>query len=109
MIISAADGTAALKRLLRSRPSRFLGRISFPLYLVHIPVLCSAGCGMVLAVVPSAGVGAAGSAALLTTVAVSIAASVPLTLLNDIWTACVDRWAQRFAEDAAVPAPASDH
>ncbi len=109
MIISGADGTAALKRLLRSRPSRFLGRISFPLYLVHIPILCSAGCGMVLAVAPSAGVEAAGSAALLTTVVVSLAASVPLALLNDIWTARVDRWARRLAEEAAVPAPASDH
>ena len=79
MIISAADGTAVLKRLLQSRPSRFLGRISFPLYLIHIPVLCSAGCSMVLATAPFAGVKAAGSAALLT---------VPIHRGEDIGSRC---------------------
>ena len=109
MIILAADGTTELKRLLRSHPSCFLGRISFLLYLVHIPILCSAGCGMVRAIALSAGVEVAGSAALLTTIAVSLAASVPLALLNDIWTARVDRWARRFAGEAAAVVPALGH
>lgn len=34
----------ALRSLLHSRPAQFLGRVSFPLYLIHLPILLSLGC-----------------------------------------------------------------
>lgn len=41
----------ALAFLLRSRPVQFLGRISYPLYLIHLPVLLSVGCGVFVAAI----------------------------------------------------------
>ena len=41
----------ALAFLLRSRPAQFLGRISYPLYLIHLPVLLSVGCGVFVAAI----------------------------------------------------------
>jgi peptidoglycan/LPS O-acetylase OafA/YrhL len=39
----------ALAIMLRSRLAQFLGRISYPLYLIHLPVLLSVGCGVFVA------------------------------------------------------------
>ena len=36
-------------RVLNVRPLLFLGRLSFPIYLFHFPLLCSLGCGLFLA------------------------------------------------------------
>ena len=36
-------------RVLNARPLLFLGRLSFPIYLFHFPLLCSFGCGLFLA------------------------------------------------------------
>ena len=41
----------ALASLLHSRPVQFLGRISYPLYLIHLPVLLSVGCGTFIAII----------------------------------------------------------
>ena len=49
MTLIAADNWRPLRNLLDRRTSQFLGRISFPLYLVHVPVLLSLGCGTFLA------------------------------------------------------------
>ncbi len=97
LIIVAADATPQLNAVLRSRPSAFLGWISFPLYLIHIPILCSIGCSAFLAILPAAGPRAASVGALLATVAASVVASVPLAIANDAWTAAVDRLARRFS------------
>ena len=32
--------------MLESRAMAFLGKISFPLYLFHLSIICSAGCGL---------------------------------------------------------------
>ncbi|NDZ14506.1 acyltransferase [Variovorax sp. WS11] len=36
----------AFKRLLLGRVSQFLGRVSYSLYLVHLPIIFSVGCGL---------------------------------------------------------------
>lgn len=41
VIIMAILGSDTLKRLFNHPVSQFLGKISFPLYLVHVPIYCS--------------------------------------------------------------------
>ncbi len=48
LTLIAADNWPALRSLLCRRIPQFLGRISFPLYLLHVPILLSVGCGLFL-------------------------------------------------------------
>lgn len=45
-LVVYAVRAGALSGLLLSRPVQFLGRISYPLYLVHAPIILSLGCGV---------------------------------------------------------------
>lgn len=78
--------------LLRSRPVQFLGRISYPLYLIHLTVLLSVGCWVFAAAI-HAGQSRCVSAslALLTFLAVTL----PLSWLFERY---VDASAVRFAK-----------
>lgn len=49
MLVLAVACSPWLRERLSGQGMRYLGRISFPLYLVHIPVLMSVGCGTLLA------------------------------------------------------------
>jgi peptidoglycan/LPS O-acetylase OafA/YrhL len=49
LTLIVADNWRPLRAMLNRRTPQFLGRISFPLYLVHVPVLLSLGCGSFLA------------------------------------------------------------
>jgi peptidoglycan/LPS O-acetylase OafA/YrhL len=42
-------GNHGAGRMLNVRPLLLLGRLSFPIYLLHFPLLCSLGCGLFLA------------------------------------------------------------
>jgi len=48
MVVGVTAATPRLQQLLSGRLLCFLGRISFALYLVHMPILCSLGCGIYL-------------------------------------------------------------
>ncbi len=48
LVLIAANSFLPFRRMLSSRPFRFLGRISFPLYLIHIPLLMSVVCSCAL-------------------------------------------------------------
>ena len=48
LLLVAIDGNPHLRRIFSGSVFQFLGRISFPLYLVHVPVLLSFGCGFYL-------------------------------------------------------------
>ena len=48
-----------LQRLLLTRVSQWLGRVSFMLYLVHVPILCSLGAGLLVLLAPRLGYDAA--------------------------------------------------
>lgn len=96
--IVAVEAWAGVRRMLENRLFLVIGEISFPLYLVHVPVLCSAGCWAFLAALPhdpqmAPWVGAA------VTVIASFIAAVPLMLLNRAWLAALNRFIGR-----AIPA-----
>lgn len=70
----------------------WLGRLSFPIYLVHVPVLCSAGCAGYLAVqgvLPAPG---PATIAILVTATLTLAVSMPLAQFDAWWTGRLSGW-----------------
>jgi peptidoglycan/LPS O-acetylase OafA/YrhL len=103
LLLIAAETSQGLRSFL-SRPwGTFLGRVSFPLYLVHVPVLCSAGCAAFLALVNRFGAPLPQVAAVAVTVAVSFALAYPLTRASEWWVLQLNRVVARIAPRAAAP------
>lgn len=48
LLLMAVDANPALRAWFSRRLLQYLGQISFPLYLVHVPILLSVGCGTYL-------------------------------------------------------------
>jgi peptidoglycan/LPS O-acetylase OafA/YrhL len=46
MVVVAVAGSPRLQELLNARWLAWLGRTSFGLYLIHMPILCSVSCGL---------------------------------------------------------------
>lgn len=44
LLVLAILKCGALQKILSSRICRYLGRVSFSVYLLHVPIICSAGC-----------------------------------------------------------------
>ncbi len=65
------------------RPFRFLGRISYSLYLIHFPLVCSVATGLMLALLPHLGYTATISVVFAVMVPVVLAAATLFTLLVD--------------------------
>ncbi len=74
----------------------FLGDLSFPLYLVHVPVICSVGSAVYLSS-QSPGL------AILISGIVSIAAAIPLLYFNLFWVERINAWTSRLMK----PPPAN--
>ncbi|HZF76685.1 MAG TPA: acyltransferase [Acetobacteraceae bacterium] len=107
LLILAIEGSATLRARLSGAWAVLLGRLSFALYLLHVPVLCSAGAAAYLAL----GGGMAGAlVASGVTVVATFALSVPLARFDVWWTRLVGRVAARIVPDPApaarAPAPA---
>lgn len=88
---------------LSGKTVRFLGDLSFPLYLVHVPVICSLGSWVLLA---------SGSAALGAAAAMlgSILAALPLMTFNNWWVQALGALFNRLRRGSpmtAAPAAAS--
>jgi peptidoglycan/LPS O-acetylase OafA/YrhL len=77
-------------RYLETRPARFLGRISFSMYLIHFTFWGSAGSWLVLALAPALGYAAA--------LALAFLASLPVIfLISYAFTVLIDEPAVRIA------------
>ncbi|MBZ9886735.1 acyltransferase [Mesorhizobium sp. BR1-1-3] len=88
---------------LSGKVARFLGDLSFPLYLVHVPVICSLGSWVLL----TSGSTALGAAA---AILGSILAALPLMTFNNWWVQMVGALFNRFRHGgpiAAAPAASS--
>jgi peptidoglycan/LPS O-acetylase OafA/YrhL len=55
LIVGAAAAAPTVQAVLHATWLAFLGRVSFGLYLIHMPVVCSLGCGAYLALARDAG------------------------------------------------------
>jgi len=82
-LVGAALLSPPLRWVLTTRPLQFLGRVSFMLYLCHVPILASIVSWIVLRLIPLLGYGRAAAVGLVTLVAISLAVARLLTRLLD--------------------------
>ncbi|WP_214471822.1 acyltransferase [Mesorhizobium sp. dw_380] len=82
---------------LSSKTARFLGDLSFPLYLVHVPVICSLGSWVLLAS-DSAPLGAAAA------IVGSIFVALPLMAFNNWWVQTLGALVDKFRRGGSVTA-----
>jgi peptidoglycan/LPS O-acetylase OafA/YrhL len=89
----APDG---LRAGLSNRFAERLGALSFPLYLIHVPVLCSLGCAALI----WSGTRASGPwpniIAAATTIIGAVAAAIPLAYFNERWVRFVNAATNRL-------------
>ncbi len=95
LLITASEGCAPLQRALSGAAGRWLGRLSFPLYLVHVPVFCSAGAAVLLVLAPVVGVVGAKVGFVVASIIASIAAAVALSGFERRWLQLVRRFGLR--------------
>jgi peptidoglycan/LPS O-acetylase OafA/YrhL len=70
---------------LSGRSGALLGALSFPIYLTHLPVICSIGAACYLTLYPHFGSAMATAATLATIFLVTFAVSIPLMTLDRWW------------------------
>jgi peptidoglycan/LPS O-acetylase OafA/YrhL len=102
LIIIGLLGNDRIGRSLSSSPFRLLGRLSFPVYLFHFPLLCSLASGLFVLLRPAV--------SLHDTLLLVALAYAPLVFGVGYLFACVDetwlRWVNWFAARLARPEPA---
>lgn len=90
LLMLAVETSPSIKFKLSGPIGVFLGKLSFPVYLVHFLVLASVGCAVWLLTI-NAGPWVAFTCAFLITVAASIAVALPVITFDRWWTALVNR------------------
>lgn len=112
LLVGAVAFSPMLRRVLEIRVLRFLGGISFGLYLIHLPVLCSLGTGLFLATHNH--LGWSYNAGALSAAAATIGTSILLAWAFHRWidqpavSVCKALYTKVFeARAAANPAPAA--
>jgi peptidoglycan/LPS O-acetylase OafA/YrhL len=82
LIFAALQGQGRLTEPLRSRPVQWLGRLSFPVYLVHWPVLYGPGAVLAEALVPAIGPDSAGVCVVTISIAASFLMAIPVRRID---------------------------
>lgn len=95
LLILGVPGSKRAGRLLASGAGRLLGRLSFPVYLFHFPLLCSWTCWLFLAVRPWLGDGEAVVVAALGTVPALLAVGYAFARVDEWWVARLNRVARK--------------
>jgi peptidoglycan/LPS O-acetylase OafA/YrhL len=91
MLILGVESNPKAHRWLTGRFGAFLGRLSFPIYLVHFLVLTSIGCYVWLLLIHAYGPDVAMVASIFVSVVVSVVASLPMMAFDRWWTSQVNR------------------
>jgi peptidoglycan/LPS O-acetylase OafA/YrhL len=96
MIILGLIGNHRLGRSLTSPPFRLLGRLSFPVYLFHFPLLCSLACGLFVMLQPS--MSHQGTLLLVAAVYAPVVIGVGYLFarVDDVWLGWVNRFSSRL-------------
>ncbi len=95
LLILGLLGSERAGAVLASGAGRLLGRLSFPVYLFHFPLLCSLSCWLFLAVRPSMSQDAALAVAALGTVPALFAVAYAFARVDEAWVEQLNRVARR--------------
>jgi peptidoglycan/LPS O-acetylase OafA/YrhL len=96
MIIVGLIGNHRLGLSLASPPFRLLGRLSFPVYLFHFPLLCSVACGLFVVLQPA--MSHQGTLLLVAAVYAPLVIGVGYLFarVDDLWLGWVNRFSSRL-------------
>jgi peptidoglycan/LPS O-acetylase OafA/YrhL len=89
---------------LRGPWAELVGRLSFPIYLLQIPLICSLGASVWLVLSPVLGAATASVVSILVTITVTVAAALPLARLDVAWLGVLHRIFAMMPRPAAPPA-----
>ena len=94
LLIAGVAASSDVRRFLTGRPLVFLGKVSFPLYLVHLPMLFSVGAGVYCLLHTRVGrLGAVGAAS-----ATTLSASLLLAWIGSLTLEPLAIWSGRLIE-----------
>lgn len=91
LIILVLLGNPFLSRLFSKSWAIWLGLLSFPIYLLHVPIMLSAGAVSIVSTVGSLGETGAVLLAATVTIALTIACALPLAWVDKAWTSALGR------------------
>lgn len=104
LVILACLRWHAFAARLQSPLSRFLGQISFPLYVLHIVTICSLGAAVFVVASPNGDAFYAKSVTALVLVPVTFGAAYLLSLVDRWWVRRLNRFVAGLAVRYAIPA-----
>lgn len=102
-LIVSVSLNGRIRAILSTKVGTFFGWISFPLYLVHIPILCSVGCATFLWTLPWLPAPYPNVAAALATVVGSIVVAIPFAAINGHWLAVLNQWVRSGSARHELP------
>ncbi|QVQ29156.1 acyltransferase family protein [Achromobacter deleyi] len=108
-ILVYAVKAGAFSGLLRSGPVQFLGRISYSLYLVHLPIILSVACGSYLWLVVNQGFGRVAAAALSFALAFPTTIAVAMAFTRLVDEPCIKLSRRLFPSGKATVVPRSEN
>ena len=104
LIISVLLGNPFLCSLFSKKWAVWLGLLSFPLYLLHVPIMLSAGAASFMGTVAALGVTGAVLVASAVTIVLSLACALPLAWVDQAWTGLLGRMIAIFIKRRPSPA-----
>jgi peptidoglycan/LPS O-acetylase OafA/YrhL len=100
LIILGLIGNEAVSRTLSAQPLLLLGRLSFPIYLLHFPLLCSVACGLFLTLQPETGYSAGLMLVAVIYALLVFAIGYLFARVDEAWAASVNRFTDLLGNKA---------
>jgi peptidoglycan/LPS O-acetylase OafA/YrhL len=103
LMIALLLGNPALRRVFSQSWAVWLGLLSFPIYLLHAPIMLSAGAASFTGGLGTLGVAGSALAAAAFSLALTLACALPLVWVDQAWTRVLNRVAGVFVKRQPRP------
>ena len=107
LIIVVLLGNPAMRRVFSGSWAVWLGLLSFPIYLLHGPILLSAGSVVFMDGVGRLGMAAAALMAAFCSILLTLLCALPLAWVDKVWTKLLSRMSKPFIRARAGTLPAA--